>query len=301
VSRAIGVRQAYSSANKRGTEIYDRGRLWIENQDPGSRRGATISCWRRYQAADGQLYAVLLAAYFLVTALPLVLLETSYLYSDPEALARRVESRLHLEGSTSSLFQSVMVGTSSHKLGAVLFAMLDLFLFGVGFGRVLQLAHARSWGLDLRTNAIVDQVRYVEVLGAIAILTLLYVVQTKELQGDPAWIGRVLDLAWVGVLVWFFVWAPRLLLHHEVGARAILPGAVFTILCFIALRVLSAIVLRNWLEWYSKSYGALGIVMAIFFWLIALGTVMVVAAALSPALAARRDLLVQRSLGAVEG
>jgi uncharacterized BrkB/YihY/UPF0761 family membrane protein len=300
VSRTTSVRQAYSSANRRGTEIYDRGRLWIENQDPASRKGATIAWWRRYQAADGQLYAVLLAAYFLMTAVPLLLLEASYLYDDPNALASRVEGRLHLEGQTSRLFRSVMVGTSNHKVSAVLVAVVDLFIFGVGFGRVLQLAHARSWGIDLRKSAIVDQVRYVEVLGAIALLTLLFVVQTKELEGDPAWIGRVLDLAWVAALVWFFVWAPRLLLHHAVPARDILPGAVFTILCFIVLRLLSAIVLRNWLEWYSKSYGALGIVMAIFFWLIALATTMVLAAALSPALAARRDLRVERSLGPVQ-
>ena len=50
------------------------------------------------------------------------------------------------------------------------------------------------------------------------------------------------------------------------------------------------LLLKNWLEWYSKTYGALGIVMAIFFWLVILGTVMVLAAALSPALAHRRDL-----------
>ena len=42
--------------------------------------------------------------------------------------------------------------------------------------------------------------------------------------------------------------------------------------------------------WYSKSYGALGIVMAIFFWLVIAATILVLAAALSPALAHRRDL-----------
>ena len=42
---------------------------------------------RRYQAADGQLYAVLLAAYLLLTADPLLLLFSSYLYRDPLALA----------------------------------------------------------------------------------------------------------------------------------------------------------------------------------------------------------------------
>jgi uncharacterized BrkB/YihY/UPF0761 family membrane protein len=52
--------------------------------------------------------------------------------------------------------------------------------------------------------------------------------------------------------------------------------------------------LVRWLDSYSQTYGALGIVMAIFFWIIAQATVMVVAAALSPALAERRDLIEAR-------
>jgi uncharacterized BrkB/YihY/UPF0761 family membrane protein len=73
--------------------------------------------------------------------------------------------------------------------------------------------------------------------------------------------------------------------------RDVLPGAVFTIIGFIGLRIISGLLLKNWLNWYSKTYGALGIVMAIFFWIVIYSTVLVLAAALSPALAHRRDLL----------
>ena len=72
----------------------------------------------RYQAADGQLYAVLLSAYLFLTLLPLLLIYSSYLYSDPEALAKRIEHRLRLEGSTSKLLDAVLAGrraTSSRQ------------------------------------------------------------------------------------------------------------------------------------------------------------------------------------------
>jgi membrane protein len=285
------TRHAYESTWGRGTAVYERGRLWIENQDPASRKGATIGWVRRYQAADGQLYAVLLSAYCFLTIVPLLLVLATYVYDDPQALAKRIEHRLGLEGSTSRLFDTVMAGASGHKLSVALIAVVDLFFFGLGFGRVLQLAHARSWGLDLRKSVVMDQVRYLEVLGAVAAMLLLFVLQTKALRGQPAWIGWVLDVGWFFLLVAFFVWAPWLLLHGRIGVRAILPGAVFTIVGLVGMRLISGVLLKHWLEWYSKTYGAFGIVMAIVFWLIVFGTIMILAAALSPALAHRRDLL----------
>ena len=279
-----------SKAVEQGTAVYQRGRLWIENIDPTSRKGATVGWVRRYQAADGQLFAVLLAAYVFLTLLPLLLLESTYVYDNPHALADRVVHRLKLEGATADLLRTILVGAGGHKLSAVLIAAVNLFFFGLGLGRVLQIAHARSWGIDLRKSVIADQSRYLAVLGALTALTLLFVVQAHALQGHPSWIAWLLDLVWLGVLLAFFVWAPWLLLHKRVPWRDIVPGAVFTMLGLIVLRLISVLLLAHWLEWYSKTYGSVGIVMALFFWLVVFGTVLVLAAALSPALAHRRDL-----------
>jgi membrane protein len=265
------------------------------NQEPASWKGATIGWVRRYQAADGQLYAVLLGAYFFVTMLPVMLVAASYAYSDPTALAHRIEHRLGLHGQTADLFSTVVVGTGEHKLSGVLIAILNLFLFGLGFARVLQLVHARSWGLDLRKSALADQARYAEVLGAMVTGVCLFVVQTRQLRGQPSWIAWLLDVVWLALLLGFFVWAPRLLLHHRVAARQVVPGAVFTVVGLIALRLISALLLTHWLNWYSTTYGAFGIVIALFFWIVLMGTLLVLAAALSPALAERRDALAARA------
>ena len=63
----------------------------------------------------------------------------------------------------------------------------------------------------------------------------------------------------------------------------------------IAMRVISILLLTHWLNWYSTTYGAFGIVIALFFWIIILGTVVILAAALSPALAERRNTLAART------
>jgi membrane protein len=288
-------RRAVAGAQLRGAAVAERGRLWVLNQEPASRKGATIGWVRRYQAADGQLYAVLLGAYFFVTMLPVMLVAASYAYSDPTALAHRVEHRLGLHGQTADLFSTVVVGTGEHRLSGVLIAILNLFLFGLGFARVLQLVHARSWGFDLRKSALADQARYAEVLAAMVIGVCLFIAQTRQLRGQPSWIGWLLDVVWLALLLGFFVWAPRLLLHHRVAARQVVPGAVFTVVGLIALRLISGLLLTHWLNWYSTTYGAFGIVIALFFWIILIGTLLVLAAALSPALAERRDALAART------
>src|SRR4051794_38090099 len=261
------ARRIYDSAYGRGTAAYDHGRLWIENQDPASRKGAAIGWVRRYQAADGQLYAVLLSAYFFLTMVPVLLVGASYAYSDPAALARRTEQRLGLHGATANLFSNVMIGAGVHKLSAVLLAVINVFFFGLGFPRVLQLAHSRAWRIDLGKRAVLDQARYAEVLAAMVLAALLFVGQTRALRGEPSWIGWLLDIAWLAALVAFFAWAPRLLLHHRVALRDLVPGAVFTVLGLVGLRLISSLLFSHWLTWYSTTYGSFGIVVALFFWI----------------------------------
>ena len=63
----------------------------------------------------------------------------------------------------------------------------------------------------------------------------------------------------------------------------------------VVLRLVSSLLFTHWLNWYSTTYGAFGIIIAVFFWIILEGTMLVLAAALSPALAERRDLLENRA------
>ena len=223
--------------------------------------------------------------------IPVMLVTASYIYRDPTALADRIEHRLRLKGQTATLFSTVMVGVGEHKLSAVAIAVIDLFFFGLGFSRVYQLVQARSWGIDLRKSVIADQARYASVLTAMVAGVVLFVLQTKALRGHPSWIGWVLDIGWLALLLAFFVWAPRLLLHHRVAARDLLPGAVLALVGLVGLRLISSLLFTHWLNWYSTTYGAFGIIIALFFWIILEGTMLVLAAALSPALAERRDLL----------
>jgi hypothetical protein len=83
---------------------------------------------------------------------------------------------------------------------STLIAVFDVLLFGMGFGRVLQVAHARSWHIDVGKPQFLDQARYMMALAAPLGLFLIYIVQTRVLHGQPSWIGWALAPIWILVL-----------------------------------------------------------------------------------------------------
>jgi membrane protein len=284
------ARTAVARGRTRGLEVADRGKTWLEHQDPTSRKGATIGWVTRYREADGQLYAVLLTAYVFVTVLPVMVVEETYLYRDSGAFANHVIRRLGLTGQSATLLTDVISGASANKLGSALIAIVNVLFVGLGFGRVLQLAHARSWQIEPQKGMVTDQLRYLTSLLVLLGLLTLYLVQAKFLSGRPAWIGWALVPLWLAAIFGYFIWLPRLLLHKRVSVRDVLPGALVTMAALVGLRLISSFLLVRWLVWYAQYYGGFGVVMALFFWLLLAATILVVAAALSPAVAHRRNL-----------
>jgi uncharacterized BrkB/YihY/UPF0761 family membrane protein len=248
-----------------------------------------IGAWRRYQAVDGPLQSALLSLFILVAILPAVLVMEEYLDSHPGALADRMIRHYGLNKSTAGLLRDVLVDDRTHKLGSALFAIAGALFFGLNFGRVLQLVHARAWRISLPRSQS-DQGLYAAVLLGLYGLILLLLVQLTELRGSPAWVGNLLALGWVGLLVMFFVWAPWLLTHKLIARRDLLPGAMVTAAGLVVLMLISSYVMELWINLYARDYGGFGVVLAIYFWILFSSAVIVWAATLSPALAERRDV-----------
>jgi uncharacterized BrkB/YihY/UPF0761 family membrane protein len=276
-------------AQARLAAVSQRGREWADRQDPGSRTGVAIGAWRRYQAVDGPLQSALLSLYVLVAVLPALLVMEAYLDEHPSALANRLVHHYKLSGVTADLLRGVLVQGRAHELGSALLAIASALFFGLAFGRVLQLVHARAWRLTLPAHQ-GDHVLYAAVLLALYGLMLLLLVQLSELKGAPSWVGPLLALGWVALLVAFFVWAPWLLTHRLVSRRDLLPGAVLTAVGLVILMLASSYVMEFWVDLYARDYGGFGVVLALYFWIAFSSAVIVAAASLSPSLAERRRL-----------
>jgi uncharacterized BrkB/YihY/UPF0761 family membrane protein len=282
VARAARVRAKLGAASQRGQE-------WVERQDPGSRRGVAIGAWRRYRAVEGPLQTALLSLYILVAVLPAVLVMEEYLDPHPNSLANSLVHHYRLNASTSELVHNVLGEGRSHELGSALIAIVSALVFGIGFGHVLQLVHARAWQVDLEIG-VSDQLGYGAVLAGLYGLLMLLLVQLNEFHPSSVVVKVLLGLGWVGFLMLFFVVAPWLLTHKQVAARDLLPGAALTAFGLVALMVASRFFMQFWVDLYARDYGGLGVVLAIYFWIAFSSAVIVWAASLSPALAERREV-----------
>jgi membrane protein len=277
------------AVSTRTAAVSRRARHWVERQQPGSASGVAIDAWRRYREVDGPLQSALLSLYILVAVLPALLVLEEYLDPHPNSLANSLVHHFHFNAPTSDLIHGVLGAGRSHELGSALLAIAGALFFGLGFGRVLQLVHTRAWRLPLATKQ-TDQALYAGVLLALYGLILLLLVQLTELNGSPSWVQKTLSLGWIALLALFFVWAPWLLTHKLVSRRDLLPAAVLTAVGLVALMLVSRYVMQYWINFYARDYGGLGVVLAIYFWIALSSGIIVWAASLSPALAARRDL-----------
>jgi membrane protein len=272
-----------------------RAQDWVGRQEPDSPSGVAIGAWRRYRAVEGPLQSALLSLYILVAVVPALLVMEEYLDPHPNALASSLVHHYRLNASTSKLIHDVLGEGRSHELGSALIAIASALIFGVGFGHVLQLVHARAWGLELPTG-LADQIGYGAVLAGLYGLLMLLLLQLNEFHPHSIVVKALLGIGWVAFLTLFFVFVPWLLTHKLVTRRDLLPGALLTALALVVLMVVSRFVMQYWVDLYARDYGGLGVVLAIYFWIAFSSAVIVGTASLSPALAERRSVRAQAAL-----
>src|SRR6476646_2627846 len=265
-SRRVPGREKVRAVSVRSQALSRRSREWVERQDPASSSGVAIAVWRRYRAVEGPLQSALLSLYILVAVVPAVLVMEEYLDPHPNSLANSLVHHYRLNASASELIHNVLAQGRSHELGSALIAIVSALVFGIGFGHVLQLVHARAWQLDLRTG-VADQLGYGAVLAGLYGLLLLVLLQLNEFHPGSTVVKALLGIGWAGFLTLFFVVVPWLLMHKQIAPRDLVPGAVLTALGLIAFMVVSRFVMQFWVDLYARDYGGLGVVLAIYFWI----------------------------------
>jgi membrane protein len=278
-----------NTLRRRVVALSARRREWADRHDPSSATGVAVGALKRYQAVDGPLQTALLSLYILVGVVPALLVMEEYLNTNPAALANRIVRHYDLSSVTASQVRTVLVDSQTHELGSALLAIAGALVFGVGFGRVLQLVHARAWQITVPHRE-TDRARYAAVLLGLYLLIVLLLTQLDELGTRGLWVDLSSIPVWISLLILFFTWSPRFLTHNQLAWRDLLPSAVLTAIGLVAVMFISSLIMQRWVDFYAQDYGGFGVIMAIFFWIEFSAGIIVAAASLSPPLAHRRSL-----------
>jgi hypothetical protein len=288
-----GLRGAARSGREHIVHCVDRPRAWVESGDEASRRYTALSWWQHYCLVDGPLQSLLLTVYVFFAIVPALLVLAAYMENNPAALANHLVGRYHLSGTSAHMINNLLVGNRNHQFIPTVMAIGSVLIFGVGFGRVLQLVYGRAWGLHIREK-LTDQIRFALILLALFGLISLFLVQTTQVdaQPHPPWTNLAFAPGWLVALFAFFIWAPRYVTRHRLSVRDLVASSALTSLGIVSLMVVSTFAMAPWINFYfGTDYGGLGIMMALFFWLGLSASVIVFAASLSPVLAGRRIYL----------
>ena len=238
--------------------------------------------WSRLLELEFVDRSVALAAKAFVSFFPLLILVAAATTAEvrKEILAI-IAGRLGVSGDAYQVVRQAFASADEVRAATEVIGVLTTVAFAVSFTTALQRVYLRAWrrppGGGLRNKGR----GAVWVAGFVALMVILSLI--RAMIGGPT--GPV--LSWVVGLVgaiglWW--WTARLMVRGEVRWRALLPTAVATG-AGVWLYSLAAVVWMpaNVSNQFAE-FGAFGIAMAFVTWFTGLAFVIVVAAALGPAL-----------------
>lgn len=225
------------------------------------RRGADIELMHR---------AVGFAAMGFVTLVPLLIVVAAAAPLNGRTFPQWAVAGLGLSGRAATAVNSLFGPTKRVLSTTTALSLAGLAVFGLSFVSVVQTGLARVWELPAaRLLSVWRQAVW------LAVMTGLVVVGADlvALLHDGWFITTLRWCATAGGATLFFWWSPRFLLEGRVPWRALLPGAVLTVLGLVGLRLFSAVIFSPLIVSSAITYGAIGSVLILVSWLIGTGFV----------------------------
>lgn len=231
----------------------------------------SLALWRRWRDADSSALAMLITFDVFLIVLPVLIVAVAYeawLFGTRVDLADVMVRRLMLSGRAAVLVQHVIASARQSRAAATMLGVLSYVVFGTGLVRRMQQAYNRPWKPDAPDRNDVRRGTLWFVLSGVWLLATMTPIAAFNLGGRPG------QFPMLGVQVFFFMWVTsKMLTHKQEGWRQFIPGALVGAVGVTAVAGLSQFLLANWLETFERSFGQIGVVMALVWWLLLLGYV----------------------------
>lgn len=226
--------------------------------------------WQRGKEVELMHRAMGFAALGLVTLAPLLIVVAAALPIQERGFALWIVDGMGLSGRPADAVQDVFAAPSKVLSTTSVLGVVLLALFGVTFAGSVQTGYEKVWDLPAgRWHTVWRRVVWLVALTAylFAEAQSVAVLGSGTLRSS----GRIGLSALLGVL--FFWWGQRFLLGGRVPWRALLPGAIATVVGLGGLRLFSSLVFSPLIVSNAVSYGSVGTVLIVTSWLIGVGFV----------------------------
>ncbi|MFF3929941.1 ribonuclease BN [Streptomyces hirsutus] len=221
--------------------------------------------WRRSMDIELGSRSLGFAALGLLTLVPLLTIVAS---ADPEhgrGFAQWLGEGLGVSTASRAEVEQLFTRPGQALRSTTVFGLAALAAFGLSFGAAVQTGYEKVW--DLPPARWWARWRHVVWLGALT--GYLFLSATTTLRREPLAGGAVASLS----AVLFLWWSQHLLLGGRIRWRALLPGAVATVIGLLGLRVFSGLVFSPLIASNAVTYGLVGTVLVIQSWLVGVGVV----------------------------
>jgi membrane protein len=221
--------------------------------------------WWRITDLELPQRALGFAALGLLTLVPLLIIVAS---GDPQhgrGFAQWLGQGLGVSTAAREQVEQLFTPPGQALRATTAFGIATLPVFGLSFGAAVQAGYEKVW--DLPSARWWARWRHLLWLGVLT--GYLFVSATTTLRREPLAGGAVTSLS----AVLFLWWSQRMLLGGRIRWRALLPGAVATVIGLLGLRVFSAIVFSPLIASNAVAYGPVGTVLVVQSWLVGVGVV----------------------------
>lgn len=233
-------------------------------------RGLVAQTYRRGVEIELMHRAFGFAALGFVTLVPLLIVVAAAAPLNGRSFPEWAIAGLGLSGNAAAAVNRLF-GPSNRVLSTTTaFSLAVSAVFGLSFVAVVQTGLARVWELPAaRLLSVWRQAVWLAVLLGLVLVGA----DVLGLLHDGWFITTLRWIVTVGGSTLFFWWTPRFLLEGRVPWRALLPGALFTVIALAGLRLFSAWIFSPLLVSSAITYGSIGAVLILVSWLIGIGYV----------------------------
>jgi membrane protein len=253
-----------------------RARTW---RDKGAATAARVKTgtvgtfWSRLNAVEFMNSALMFAALFLVCFFPFLAVVDAATGRNTQ---KTITDRLGLNAQASKDVDALI--SAGHQTVSALSVVgaIVLVLFAIGIPGVLQAWYEKVYHQTAPYGGLRQFTR--KLIWLAVFLAYIWIEALVGQQTGPAG-GRLLTFVCeftIAVLFWW--WTVRFLLDGRIGWRALFPAALATGFCLTGLAVFSLLLFSGSITSGENSYGPIGVVLVLLYYLIGAGVCLLLGA-----------------------